>query len=181
MRSVSERSRKIIGLDANLAEKITDFVTRFVPDRRRRRNASLPANDDEAAEDEDESEDDLDEDMDSLDVDDEPRSKAKYMRIMRKVANRQTAKVVVDLADLQQFSNDRSLLHNILNNTRRYVQLFADVLDKLKPAPDHEADHADDVLDLIMEQRARWNQSQEDQGIPGDTSAQFPPELMRRL
>lgn len=30
------------------------------------------------------------------------RSKAKYMRIMRKVANRQTSEVVIDLKDIQQ-------------------------------------------------------------------------------
>lgn len=112
--------------------------------------------------------------------DDGEYSKAKYKRIMRRVANRQTTEVVIDLADLQEFSGtDRTLLHNIVHNTRRYVQLFADALDQLKPAPDHMADHTDDVLDLIMQQRQELNAQMED----GDTvdQSQFPPELMRRL
>lgn len=171
-------------MDANDLAKITDFVTNFASTRRRRgQDASLPANDDAAAEDESDDDDEsLDEHMDSLDVDDS-RSKSKYMRIMRKVANRQTTKVVIDLNDLQEYSSDdRSLLHNIMSNTRRYIQLFANVLDNLKPEPDHEADHADDVLDIIMQQRLKWNQAQIDQGIPVDVSgAQFPPDLMRRL
>jgi DNA replication licensing factor MCM7 len=32
----------------------------------------------------------------------ERRSKAKYMKLLRKVANRQTAEVIVDLADLKK-------------------------------------------------------------------------------
>lgn len=32
----------------------------------------------------------------------EGRSKAKYMKVLRRVANRQTAEVIVDLADLKK-------------------------------------------------------------------------------
>lgn len=95
---------------------------------------------------------------------------------MRKVANRQTTEVVIDLNDLQQFDQDRSLLSNVMKNTRRYVQLFAEVLDKLKPEPDHELDYTADVLDLIMQQRENLNAQNE-----GDSVASFPPELMRRF
>lgn len=156
-----------------ITEKISDFLTRFVAVPRRGR--PIPANDDDAAE---ESSDEEIDDFADLDLEDEAegRSKAKYMKIMRKVANRQTTEVVVDLNDLQQFDEDRSLLTNILNNTRRYVQLFAEVLDKLKPEPDHELDYTADVLDLIMQQRENLN-AQND----GDSASSFPPELMRRF
>ncbi|EIW66037.1 hypothetical protein TREMEDRAFT_65880 [Tremella mesenterica DSM 1558] len=83
--------------------KIEDFLTKFVPQARRpRRHAHLPADDDEAAEEEQA----LADDLDDLDVDDvdgrEGRSKAKYMKVLRKVANRQLAEVTVDLSDLRK-------------------------------------------------------------------------------
>ena len=76
-------------------------MTRYVPQPRPRR--ALPANDDEEADDEEE---DLADDLDELDVDGDgegpDRSKAKYMKVLRKVANRQTSEIIVDLADLRK-------------------------------------------------------------------------------
>jgi len=40
--------------------------------------------------------------VDDLDVNGEERSKAKYMRVLRKVANRQSAAVVIDLNDVKE-------------------------------------------------------------------------------
>ena len=178
---------------ADELEKITQFLSTYVPPPRDPRT-TLPADDDEEAEDE------LADDMDDLDFDGDSdgneqgqRSKAKYMRVLRKVANRQTAEVVVDLADLRkvgmklfgrmmctddQYSNDTSLLANILKNTRRYIQLFCDAIDKLMPLPDAEMDYTEDVLDLIMQQRRERN----DQLVNGERTegGMFPPELMRR-
>jgi DNA replication licensing factor MCM7 len=78
-----------------------------------------------------------------------------------------------------QFSNDQRLLNNILKNTRRYVALFSEVIDKLMPVPDVEADHTDDVLDLIMQQRREMNEQIEN-GERAAEGGMFPPELMRR-
>jgi len=79
-------------------EKISDFLSRYVPPPRARRD--LPADDDEEAE------EDLADDINDLGVDDDDergqRSKAKYMKVLRRVANRQTAEVVIDLADLRK-------------------------------------------------------------------------------
>lgn len=84
------------------------------------------------------------------------------------------------LAYFDQFSNDNTLLSNILRNTRRYIDLFSQVVDRLLPEPDHELDNTDDVLDLIMQQRREIN----DQIANGERDVQesgmFPPELMRR-
>lgn len=78
-----------------------------------------------------------------------------------------------------QFSNDTTLLHNILKNTRRYVSLFCEAIDKLMPEPDRGMDHADDVLDLIMQQRREMNAQVENGERPAEGGI-FPPELMRR-
>jgi DNA replication licensing factor MCM7 len=70
------------------------------------------------------------------------------------------------------------LASNIQNNTRRYIQLFADAIDKLLPEPDAGMDYTEDVLDLIMQQRREMN----DQIMNGERPEgnMFPPELMRR-
>ncbi|KAI9636883.1 DNA replication licensing factor MCM7 [Dioszegia hungarica] len=110
----------------------------------------------------------------------EGRSKAKYMKLLRRVANRQTTEVVIDLSDLKKFSEDTSLLHNILKNTRRYVSLFCEAIDALMPEPDVElTDHAGDVLDIIMQQRREMNDQIENGERPAE-GGMFPPELMRR-
>ena len=78
-----------------------------------------------------------------------------------------------------QFTNDNALLHNILQNTRRYIQLFSEAIDKLMPEPDADFDHTDDVLDLIMQQRREMNEQIENG--ERQEGGMFPPELMRRL
>ncbi|KAK4687318.1 DNA replication licensing factor MCM7, partial [Tremellales sp. Uapishka_1] len=155
-------------------EKISDFLSSYVPAPRAHRR--LPDDDDEEAESEEEEE--LADDLDDLAVGEE-RSKAKYMKVLRKVANRQTTEVVIDLGDLKKFSNDGTLLHHILRNARRYVSLFCEAIDKLMPLPDHEVDFAGDVLDLIMQQRRELNE-QIAQGERAGQDNAFPPDLMRR-
>ncbi|GMK55623.1 hypothetical protein CspeluHIS016_0206790 [Cutaneotrichosporon spelunceum] len=155
-------------------KKISDFLTKFVSELRSANSGVIPSNDDDAAE--PESDDDLGM-MDELHMDE--YQSPKYMRTMRKVANRQTTEVVIDLQDLRNFSTDHSLLHNILGNTRRYIQLFSDVLDKLLPEPDHELDTSDDVLDMVMAWRREHNAAAGEDEADLDRS-QFPPELMRR-
>lgn len=87
--------------------KIEDFLTRFVPDNSRR-NRQLPDDDDDEAE-----EEDLADEMNGLDVDEdedddapgaERRSKAKYMKVLRRVANRRSAAITIDLNDIKEVS-----------------------------------------------------------------------------
>lgn len=47
------------------------------------------------------------------------------------------------------------------------------------PEPDRGMDHADDVLDLIMQQRREMN-AQVENGERSAEGGMFPPELMRR-
>lgn len=85
--------------------KIEDFLTRFVSDRSSRRR---DPNDDEEEGEESADEDDEDEvadGLDDLDVGEgSGRSKAKYMKVLRKVANRQSAAVTIDLNDVKEVS-----------------------------------------------------------------------------
>jgi DNA replication licensing factor MCM7 len=86
--------------------------------------------------------------------------------------------VSVKVVLIQQHTHDASLLVNITRNTRRYIQLFAEVIDKIMPEPDHEVDHTTDVLDVIMDSRRTLNE-QLQSGDNADPNI-FPPELMRR-
>ena len=82
--------------------RIEDFLTRFVADSSSRRR-QLPDDDDQEAEEEDQEDADMLADaVDDLDVNGEERSKAKYMRVLRKVANRQSAAVIIDLNDVKE-------------------------------------------------------------------------------
>lgn len=93
-------------LSTNIPVQINDFLSSYVPQaRNRNRNArrqQQAADDDDEAE----SEEDLADDLDDMNVDGDGardgRSKAKYMRLLRKVANRQTTEVVIDLSDLKK-------------------------------------------------------------------------------
>ena len=80
-------------------------MTRFVADSSSRRRQIPDDDDQEAEEDDEEDADALADAVDDLDVNGEERSKAKYMRVLRKVANRQSAAVVVDLNDVQEVSD----------------------------------------------------------------------------
>jgi DNA replication licensing factor MCM7 len=79
-------------------------LTRFVSDRSSRRRD--PNDDEEGAESaEEDDEDDLTDGLDDLDVGEgSGRSKAKYMKVLRKVANRQSAAVTIDLNDVKEVS-----------------------------------------------------------------------------
>mgnify|MGYP002718906515 CR=1 FL=1 len=93
----------VAGIQIDYAEEletITDFLSRYVPPPRAARR-DLPGNDDDEAEDEDELADDV-ADLGVGEHDVPGRSKAKYMRALRRVANRQTEEVVIDLADLRK-------------------------------------------------------------------------------
>lgn len=83
--------------------KIEEFLTRFEPQRRANGQQTIPDNDDDEA---DSDAEELADDLSDMGVNGEGdrRTKAKYMRMLRKVANRQTSEVVVDLADVRNAS-----------------------------------------------------------------------------
>jgi DNA replication licensing factor MCM7 len=71
-----------------------------------------------------------------------------------------------------------------MNNTKHYVDLFSDAVDKIMPKPASDITFKDDVLDVIMAQRAKRNETVA-AAAAADTDATinvstFPPELTRR-
>lgn len=92
----------VAGINIDYAEE-TEEIERFLSKYEVTRTAprDLPVDDDDEAE-----EDTLADDVADLGMrDDEDalrRSKLKYMKILRRVANRQTEEVIIDLADLRK-------------------------------------------------------------------------------
>ena len=76
------------------------------------------------------------------------------------------------------------LVGSITNNTKHYIDIFSDAVDKIMPKESREITFKDDVLDIIMSQRERRNQtmSQAAQSDPDQVQiiSTFPPELTRR-
>ena len=96
--------------------------------------------------------------------------------MQQRIANREQQMLVIDLEDISEHESTVSnLVHRIQNNTRRYVMLFSEVIDKLMPQPTKDITQEDDVLDVIMHQRREKNAENEANDLDG-----FPPQLMRR-
>jgi DNA replication licensing factor MCM7 len=66
------------------------------------------------------------------------------------------------------------LVSRIRNNTRRYVSLFSEVVDKLMPQPTKDISDQDEVIDVILHQRRERNEQLE------GTNEGFPEHLLRR-
>lgn len=65
-------------------------------------------------------------------------------------------------------------MSRIRSNTRRYVSLFSEVVDKLMPQPTKDISEQDEVIDVILHQRRERNEQLEG-GQDG-----FPEHLLRR-
>ncbi|KAJ3118337.1 Mcm2-7 hexameric complex component [Nowakowskiella sp. JEL0407] len=126
--------------------------------------------------------------QDLADVTEDPGFK--YKNIFNDIADSETKSITIDLDDIVKFDGDEDgfsqLCTNIETNAKRYVKLFADVIDKEiirnigKPTEDTEP------LDVIMYQRMEKNQAAaqpdaELQNGPVDMSKQFPPILTRQF
>ena len=66
------------------------------------------------------------------------------------------------------------LVLRIRANTRRYVKLFNEVVDKLMPVPTKDISEQDEVIDIIMHQRRERNEQTE------GMQEGFPVHLLRR-
>jgi DNA replication licensing factor MCM7 len=77
---------------------------------------------------------------------------------------------------LNQFEDPPfALAANISRNGRRYLDLFAEVVDSLLPQPSVDLAASDDVGEIIMEQRRRRNEE-----AGREEADKFPPTLTRR-
>ncbi|KAK5330005.1 DNA replication licensing factor MCM7 [Exophiala xenobiotica] len=118
------------------------------------------------------------------------RPKRKYMEMLQEVADRERQNILIDLDDLQEFEDslpadlNLRLVESVTNNTKHYVDLFSDAVDKVLPKESKDISFKDDVLDIIMAQRAKRNETvaaaneaDSDAAPPVST---FPSELTRR-
>ncbi|OQE31975.1 hypothetical protein PENSTE_c001G05423 [Penicillium steckii] len=117
--------------------------------------------------------------------------KLKYMQILQDVSNRDSANVIIELDDLDVYEKSLpeeqqslNLVGSIQKNTKRYVDVFSQAVDSVMPKETKDVTFKDDVLDVIMSQRDKRNETlemaQEADMDTADASSMFPPELTRR-
>ncbi|KAF8163399.1 minichromosome maintenance protein mcm7p [Crassisporium funariophilum] len=123
---------------------------------------------------------DLAQDFANFGIDDDDlaaggRTSIKYMQQLQRVANRDQQMLVIDLEDILTHETSASeLVLRIRNNTRRYVNLFSEVVDKLMPYPTKDISDQDEVIDVILHQRRERNEQ-----LEGGQDV-FPEHLLRR-
>ena len=120
------------------------------------------------------------------------KTKTKYMNMLQDIADRTTSQVLIDLDDLSEYEKSRdddgtdslNLVTSIERNAHHYVEIISRAVDSVLPPPTREVNFKDDVLDIIMSQRAKRNdairqqiEADNDNGVPESI---FPPELTRR-
>jgi DNA replication licensing factor MCM7 len=68
-----------------------------------------------------------------------------------------------------------NLVSRIIKNSRRYVDLFCEVIDQVMPPPTKDISDQDEVIDVILHQRRERNFQ-----LEGTQQTEFPPHLLRR-
>ncbi|CAG8601950.1 7799_t:CDS:2, partial [Acaulospora colombiana] len=116
-----------------------------------------------------------------IDVEDDNPKNYKYMRQLQSIANREQDSLIIELDDIANWIDraENGLLNRIQTNTRRYLDLFYQVIDDkdngLMPKSQRDIGIEDDVIDVIMQHRKDRDaqRSEEDR-------THFPPALTRR-
>ncbi|KPI45949.1 DNA replication licensing factor mcm7 [Cyphellophora attinorum] len=117
-------------------------------------------------------------------------TKRKYMEMLQEIAERERQNLTIELDDLKEFEislgtdSNLKLVDSVLGNTKHYVDLFSEAVDRLMPKPTKDVSFKDDVLDVILSQRQKRNETTS-QAAQNDAEAilpvsTFPPELTRR-
>ncbi|KAJ6002474.1 DNA replication licensing factor MCM7 [Penicillium sp. IBT 35674x] len=117
--------------------------------------------------------------------------KLKYMDMLLDVANRDSTHILIELDDLETFEKSfpeeqqtLKLVESIQKNTKRYIDVFSQAVDAMMPAGTKDISFKDDVLDVIMSQRDKRNETMETAAEAdmdaADAASLFPPELTRR-
>ncbi|URD91268.1 MCM [Musa troglodytarum] len=77
----------------------------------------------------------------------------KYLNILQDVANRKRRAIYIELDDLVDYKDlDEAFLQRVTENTRRYINIFAEAIDELMPEPT-EVFPVDEDRDILMTQR----------------------------
>ncbi|KAI6131983.1 MCM2/3/5 family-domain-containing protein [Pisolithus croceorrhizus] len=102
-------------------------------------------------------------------------SRFKYMQQLQRIANREQQMLTIELEDIHQHEKTiAELVTRIQSNTRRYVALFYEAVDKLMPTPTKDISDHDEVMDILLHQRRERNEQTE------GPQEGFPAHLLRR-
>ncbi|CAN4112794.1 unnamed protein product [Withania somnifera] len=100
---------------------------------------------------------------------------AKYMNILKDVANHKTKAIEIELEDLADYKDlDEEFIRRIAENTRRYITILASAIDELMPEPTEAL--PDDDHDILMTQRSEEATENTD---GSDPKQKIPPEIKR--
>lgn len=103
----------------------------------------------------------------------------KYAEQLTRIAHREQVCIVIDLDDLQEYNE--SIVEAILQNTRRFSNLFSDVILELLPSYKEHSVAAKDSLDVYIEHRLLMESRFRNTNEARDPHNRFPPELVKRL
>ncbi|KAJ9256018.1 hypothetical protein DTO195F2_6066 [Paecilomyces variotii] len=117
--------------------------------------------------------------------------KQKYMQMLQEVADRERNHILIELDDLEAFEKtlpddaNLKLVETVQRNTKHYVDIFSQAVDEVMPKETKEMTFKDDVLDVIMSQREKRNETmamamEADMDAAMTVPSMFPPELTRR-
>nr|AHL18130.1 DNA replication licensing factor [Remersonia thermophila] len=112
----------------------------------------------------------------------------KYKDMLQQLADRKISQVVIDLDDLAAYEKDLNeglrLTEWVEQNTKHYVEILSRAVDKLLPPPSEDITFKDDVLDVLMANRAQRNQMLAEvadrDSDPTLLQDQYPAQLTRR-
>ncbi|XP_064455547.1 DNA replication licensing factor mcm7-like [Ornithodoros turicata] len=111
-----------------------------------------------------------------------PDSKGKkdfvYSKQLVRLAHREQVALTIDLDDVQGF--DSALAEAVVQNARRYANLFSDVVYEMLPDFRQKEVIAKDALDVYIEHRMLMEARTHQPGEVRDPRNKYPPELMRR-
>ncbi|KAL1132399.1 hypothetical protein AAG570_010354, partial [Ranatra chinensis] len=112
-------------------------------------------------------------------VDDDGTTYFKYATQLTKLAHREQVTLLVELDDIQL--HDDSLVEPILQNTRRYINILADLIQEMLPDYKTRENVAKDALDIYIEHRIMMENRLRQPDEPNNPFKKYPPELMRRF
>lgn len=104
-----------------------------------------------------------------------------YGQQLVKIAHREQVGLTIDLDDVHD--HDPDLAEAIIENTRRYIALFSEIIQEILPDyREREVIHKD-ALDVYIEHRLLLEQRNHPEGseVTRDPRNKYPPELMRRF
>ncbi|KAJ1508741.1 Mcm2-7 hexameric complex component, partial [Coelomomyces lativittatus] len=95
----------------------------------------------------------------------------------QEIADRKYDSLWIELDDVEKTNSDFYL--RLTQNTKRYINLFYEVIDQLMPASNVLFSHKDTPIDIILQQRLQFEHQEREEGNT-DPSLTFPAILKRR-